>query len=148
MAPHTSVLTLYCPDSSGIVADVATWIGSSGGNIVDAGETRDAENGIFIQRVEFIKSHHPDRAAYTLLSLAGDFCNAVRWVELETSVEHFLTVSTAAATEFENAGAWRQTLKKRIEMPACATRPAGGVNRRLTGVKVERRLIASGVFGQ
>ena len=32
---------------------MATWIGSSGGNIVDAGETRDAENGLFIQRVEF-----------------------------------------------------------------------------------------------
>jgi len=58
MAPHTSVLTLYCPDSSGIVADVATWIGSSGGNIVDAGETRDAENGLFIQRVEF--THEDD----------------------------------------------------------------------------------------
>ena len=53
MAPHTSVLTLYCPDSSGIVADVATWIGAGGGNIVDAGETRDAEHGLFIQRVEF-----------------------------------------------------------------------------------------------
>ena len=35
MAPHTSVLTLHCPDSSGIVADVATWIGAGGGNIVD-----------------------------------------------------------------------------------------------------------------
>ena len=53
MAPHTSVLTLHCPDSSGIVADVATWIGAGGGNIVDAGETRDAEHGLFIQRVEF-----------------------------------------------------------------------------------------------
>ncbi len=60
MAPHTSVLTLYCPDSSGIVADVATWIGSFGGNIVDAGETRDAENGLFIQRVEFTHDADPD----------------------------------------------------------------------------------------
>ena len=57
MALHTSVLTLHCPDSSGIVADVATWIGSLGGNIVDAGETRDAENGRFVQRVEF--THEP-----------------------------------------------------------------------------------------
>ncbi len=53
MAPHLSVLNLYCPDSPGIVADVATWIGTYDGNIVDAGETRDAENGLFIQRVEF-----------------------------------------------------------------------------------------------
>ncbi len=55
---HTSVLTLHCPDASGIVADVASWIGSSGGNIVDAGETRDAENGLFIQRAVF--THEDD----------------------------------------------------------------------------------------
>lgn len=69
MAPHTSVLNLYCPDSSGIVADVATWIGSFGGNIVDAGETRDAENGLFIQRVEFTHDADPDalRASFAPL---------------------------------------------------------------------------------
>jgi formyltetrahydrofolate deformylase len=53
MSTQTSVLNLHCPDSPGIVADVATWIGAGGGNIVDAGETRDAENGLFIQRAEF-----------------------------------------------------------------------------------------------
>jgi len=71
MAPHTSVLTLHCPDSSGIVADVATWIGSHEGNIVDAGETRDAENGLFIQRVEFTHEADVDSLRASFAPLAG-----------------------------------------------------------------------------
>jgi formyltetrahydrofolate deformylase len=79
MAPHTSVLTLYCPDSSGIVADVATWIGSYGGNIVDAGETRDAENGLFIQRVEFTHDADPDvlRTSFAPLGQRRDMTWAI-----------------------------------------------------------------------
>ena len=44
---------------------MATWIGAGGGNIVDAGETRDAEHGLFIQRVEF--THDDDLDACVVL---------------------------------------------------------------------------------
>ncbi len=46
-------LLLVCPDSPGILADVATWVASIQGNIVDAAQTNDAEHDVFIQRVEF-----------------------------------------------------------------------------------------------
>ncbi len=47
------MLLLTCPDQRGIVADVAAWVASVGGNIVDAGQCSDAEHGLFLQRVEF-----------------------------------------------------------------------------------------------
>jgi formyltetrahydrofolate deformylase len=50
------VLLLVCPDAPGIVADVAGWVASEGGNIIDAGQYRDAEHGLFLQRVE---AEHP-----------------------------------------------------------------------------------------
>jgi formyltetrahydrofolate deformylase len=48
-----AVLLLTCPDGPGIVADVSAWVVAAGGNIVDAGQTSDAEHGVFVQRVEF-----------------------------------------------------------------------------------------------
>jgi formyltetrahydrofolate deformylase len=48
-----AVLLLTCPDSPGIVADVSAWVATSGGNIIDAGQTNDLRHGIFVQRVEF-----------------------------------------------------------------------------------------------
>ncbi len=47
-----SVLLLVCPDAPGIVADVAGWVAAEGGNIIDAGQYRDAEHDLFLQRVE------------------------------------------------------------------------------------------------
>jgi formyltetrahydrofolate deformylase len=47
------VLLLVCPDAPGIVADVAAWVAAEGGNIIDAGQYRDAEHELFLQRVEF-----------------------------------------------------------------------------------------------
>ncbi len=47
-----AVLLLTCPDKPGIVADVASWVATDGGNIVDAGQYRDAEHDLFLQRVE------------------------------------------------------------------------------------------------
>ena len=52
MSPH-AVLLLSCPDHPGIVADVAQWVASSGGNIVHAEQHTDREDGMFFQRVEF-----------------------------------------------------------------------------------------------
>lgn len=48
-----AVLLLTCPDGPGIVADVSAWVASAGGNIVDAGQTRDSYHATFVQRVEF-----------------------------------------------------------------------------------------------
>ena len=47
------VLLLSCRDRSGIVAAVAGWVASIGGNIIDAQQHTDAEDGMFFQRVQF-----------------------------------------------------------------------------------------------
>jgi formyltetrahydrofolate deformylase len=48
-----AVLLLSCADHPGIVADVAQWVTSSGGNIVHAEQHTDHADGMFFQRVEF-----------------------------------------------------------------------------------------------
>jgi formyltetrahydrofolate deformylase len=48
-----AVLLLTCPDRPGIVADVANWVAADAGNIADAGQYRDSEHDLFLQRVEF-----------------------------------------------------------------------------------------------
>jgi formyltetrahydrofolate deformylase len=47
------VLLLSCRDKVGIVAGVSGWIASIGGNIIDAQQHTDAEDGVFFQRVSF-----------------------------------------------------------------------------------------------
>ncbi|CAB4681715.1 unannotated protein [freshwater metagenome] len=49
----SAVLRISCPDQSGIVAAVATWVASVGGNIVHAEQHTDASDAMFFQRVEF-----------------------------------------------------------------------------------------------
>ena len=49
----SAVLRISCPDQSGIVAAVATWVASVGGNIVHAEQHTDAADAMFFQRVEF-----------------------------------------------------------------------------------------------
>lgn len=49
----SAVLLISCPDQPGIVAAVATWVGSVGGNIVHAEQHTDAADAMFFQRVEF-----------------------------------------------------------------------------------------------
>jgi formyltetrahydrofolate deformylase len=51
--PANAVLLLSCADHPGIVADVAQWVTSSGGNIIHAEQHTDREDGMFFQRVEF-----------------------------------------------------------------------------------------------
>ncbi|MCU1452664.1 MAG: formyltetrahydrofolate deformylase [Acidimicrobiales bacterium] len=62
------MLRLVCPDDSGIVLAVATWVAGVGGNIVDASQTSDTANGLFLQRVEL---SHPQPAAQLRCSFAA-----------------------------------------------------------------------------
>ncbi|NCX62793.1 MAG: hypothetical protein EBW84_08710, partial [Betaproteobacteria bacterium] len=47
------VLLLWCRDRPGIVAGVASWVASIGGNIIDAQQHTDVHDAMFFQRVEF-----------------------------------------------------------------------------------------------
>ena len=47
------VLLLSCKDRPGIVASVASWVTSVGGNIVDAQQHTDSHDAMFFQRVRF-----------------------------------------------------------------------------------------------
>ncbi|MBI2935638.1 MAG: formyltetrahydrofolate deformylase [Chloroflexi bacterium] len=49
----TAVLLLSCPDQKGLVATVADFIYRNNGNIVHADQHTDAEEGIFLQRIEW-----------------------------------------------------------------------------------------------
>lgn len=72
---NSAVLLISCPDKPGIVAAVATWIASVGGNIVHAEQHTDTTDAMFFQRVEFIP------AAGTPLSTleAGFAAVAANW---------------------------------------------------------------------
>ena len=48
-----AVLLLQCPDRSGIVAAVGTFVADAGGNVVEADQHSDPSAGLFLQRVEF-----------------------------------------------------------------------------------------------
>ena len=48
-----AVLLLQCPDTSGIVAAVGSFVADAGGNIVEADQHSDPAAGLFLQRVEF-----------------------------------------------------------------------------------------------
>ena len=50
---NSAVLLISCRDKPGIVAAVATWIASVGGNIVHAEQHTDTTDAMFFQRVEF-----------------------------------------------------------------------------------------------
>lgn len=52
-AHPTATLLLSCPDQQGIVAEVAGFLYRHHGNIVDAEQHTDADDGVFFQRVEF-----------------------------------------------------------------------------------------------
>ena len=60
----TAVLLISCPDRQGIVAAVATWVASVGGNIVHAEQHTDDSDAMFFQRVEF--THSESVALHTL----------------------------------------------------------------------------------
>ncbi len=49
----TGILLVSCPDQPGIVAAVATFVASHGGNVIDLQQHTDHTDGAFFQRVEF-----------------------------------------------------------------------------------------------
>lgn len=52
-SPATVTALLHGPDRPGIVADVATHIAKTGGNILHADQHRDAQENVFTQRIEW-----------------------------------------------------------------------------------------------
>jgi formyltetrahydrofolate deformylase len=67
--PATLIALLHGPDQPGLVARVAGWIFTRGGNILHADQHRDREAGIFFQRVEWV----PVGAAGVAQREADDF---------------------------------------------------------------------------
>ena len=60
----TGILLVSCPDQPGIVAAVASFVASHGGNVIDLQQHTDHTDAAFFQRVEFELDHFDlDRAA-------------------------------------------------------------------------------------
>jgi formyltetrahydrofolate deformylase len=53
----TGILLVSCPDQPGIVAAVASFVASHGGNVIDLQQHTDHTDGAFFQRVEFELEH-------------------------------------------------------------------------------------------
>ncbi|RTL50754.1 MAG: formyltetrahydrofolate deformylase [Bradyrhizobiaceae bacterium] len=69
MPDQQFVLTLSCPDRSGIVSAVSTFLFASGQNILDAQQYDDVETGKFFMRVMFT----PTSGTTTLDTMRGGF---------------------------------------------------------------------------
>ncbi|AFY57182.1 formyltetrahydrofolate deformylase [Rivularia sp. PCC 7116] len=53
MVNTTACLLIYCPDKQGLVAKIANFIYSNGGNIIHADQHTDFESGLFLTRIEW-----------------------------------------------------------------------------------------------
>jgi len=53
MTSSTAILLVSCPDQPGLVAKVANFIYSNGGNIIHADQHTDASAGLFLMRIEW-----------------------------------------------------------------------------------------------
>ena len=53
MENTTASLLVSCPDKKGLVAKIANFIYSNGGNIIHADQHTDFENGLFLTRIEW-----------------------------------------------------------------------------------------------
>lgn len=58
MTPHSLIALLHGPDRPGLVARTAGWIFERGGNILHADQHRDADEGVFFQRIEWLPPAH------------------------------------------------------------------------------------------
>lgn len=88
MAEGTFILTLSCPDRTGIVATVATHLFDHGFNILDAQQFDDIETGQFFMRVVFasIANHdvaHPREAFGAVAERFG-----MNWTLVSTAARH------------------------------------------------------------
>ena len=76
--PHTYILTLSCPDRTGIVHAVSGFLLERGGNIEEASQYNDPSTGLFFMRVQFACAQQGADALRTALAqLAEPF--AMRW---------------------------------------------------------------------
>ncbi len=56
------ILQLICPDRSGLVSQLATWVASNGGNITHADHHTDFGTGLFLSRIEWgLEGFHLDK---------------------------------------------------------------------------------------
>lgn len=69
--PATIIALLHGPDQPGLVARVAGWIFSRGGNILHADQHRDTEAGVFFQRIEWEPVQGPVSARGSEPTFAG-----------------------------------------------------------------------------
>jgi formyltetrahydrofolate deformylase len=76
-APHPFVLTLSCPDRTGIVAAVSNHLADHGGNIVEAQQFGDPETGRFFMRLIF------ENAARELPALDAAFADFARPLRMQ-----------------------------------------------------------------
>ena len=62
---NTATLLITCPDAKGIVATVANFLHQHNANILHADQHQDAENSLFLMRVEWdLKQFSLDEAAF------------------------------------------------------------------------------------
>ncbi|MDY6899614.1 MAG: formyltetrahydrofolate deformylase [Cyanobacteriota bacterium] len=54
MGSSTACLLISCPDKQGLVAKIANFIYSNGGNIIHADQHTDFESGLFLTRIEWL----------------------------------------------------------------------------------------------
>jgi formyltetrahydrofolate deformylase len=77
-SPDTYILTLACPDRTGIVHAVSGFLLERGGNIEEAAQHNDPATGLFFMRVRF---RCPDHSAAQLRAQMADLAErfALRW---------------------------------------------------------------------
>ena len=69
---HAYILTLSCPDRTGIVHAVSSFLHHNGGNIEEAAQYNDHDTGLFFMRVQFACDQLTHDELLTQLSLVGE----------------------------------------------------------------------------
>ena len=87
---HAYILTLSCPDRTGIVHAVSGFLLQNGGNIEEAAQYNDHDTGLFFMRVQFACDQLPHaELSAQLQAFAGPF--QMRW-KLHTTTQPMRTV--------------------------------------------------------
>ena len=79
MAPTAHVLTLSCPDRTGLVAGVTRILAENGGNILDSQQFNDTESRRFFMRVAFDLPAGTDRDGFDHAFAAFASANTMDW---------------------------------------------------------------------
>ncbi|MFZ9335424.1 MAG: formyltetrahydrofolate deformylase [Burkholderiaceae bacterium] len=86
---HAYILTLSCPDRTGIVHAVSGFLLERGGNIEEAAQYNDHGTGLFFMRVRFACAAGPDALKADLAGFAAPF--AMQW-QLHDAAQPMRTV--------------------------------------------------------